>query len=389
MRLSVSLAAVVAVSLGAAAPALAQPKAPPVYVLTPDSYDADEQAEALAVAIRSHVRETAGPGALGETPSSLDAFQQALRCPSYSDPACLDRIAGQLHTNRLVWGRLTRAGGKITVTLHYYVKGRPDRAEQATYSDNLRDANDESLRSVAASLYDKLSGVATSGSVQIHVADTTQGSVYVDGERRARLDRGTAQVTLPLGRHTVELRATGFDPVRQTFEVHGGESALFDPRLLPTGTTVTEADSGPSTRHVVGWGALGLGVVAGVVSGLYAAKYASDASDAKTDRSTYAGNATCGDHLSASVAACNDRSNGQRDSAIAWSFGGAAGALLVTGAVLLLTGGSDEGKVAIAGPGSATGTGTGTGTARAEPNAIRLAPSLGWNAGGVALSGSF
>jgi hypothetical protein len=377
MRLSVSLAAIVAVPavlLGGATPALAQAKAPPVYVLTPDSYDADEQAEALAVAIRSHVRETAGPGALGETPSSLDAFQQALRCPSYSEPACLDKIAAQLHTNRLVWGRLTRGGGKINATLHYYVKGRPDHAEQATYSENLRDANDESLRAVAAALYDKLSGISTSGTVQIHVAETAQGSVYVDGERRARLDRGGARVTLTLGRHTVEVRSTGFDPVRQTFEIHGGEDAIFEPRLLPAGTTVTDTDSGPPTRHIVGWGALGLGVVAGVVSGLYAAKYASDASDAKTDRSTYIGNATCGDHLSASVAACNDRSNGQRDSAIAWTFGGVGGALLVTGAVLLLTGSPDEGKTAAAAPASAS---------------MKLAPTFGWNAGGLSFSGRF
>jgi hypothetical protein len=372
MRHSVSLAAFVGLVLGGTGQALAQApaKAPPVYVLTPDSNDADEQAEALAVAMRSHVRETAGPESLGETPNSLDSFQQALRCPR-TDTSCLDRIAGQLHTNRIVWGRLTRAGaGKLTITLHYYVKGRPDHQEQATYSDNLRDANDESLRAVAAALYDQVTGTSTTGTVRVHVAEGAQGSVYVDGERRARIERGNAQVTLALGHHTVEVRATGSDPVRQAFDISGGENALFEPRLLPAGTTVADTQ-GPPTRKIVGWGAVGLGVVAGVVSGLYAAKYASDASDAKTDRGNYAGSASCGNSLSASSAACSDRSNGQRDSAIAWSFGGVGGALLVTGAVLLLTGNGSEGK------------------AQASASGFHVAPSFGWNAGGMSLSGTF
>ena len=379
MRLTVSLAAVAAIALGGSGQALAQAPAPsknpPVFVLTPDSNDADEQAEALASAIRSHVRETAGPGTLGETPSSLDAFQQALRCPSYSDPSCLDKIAAQLHTNRFVWGRLTRGGGKINVTLHYYVKGRADRSQQATYSDNLREANDESLRAVAASLFDQLTGISTVATVRVHVADTgqgvVQGSIYVDGERRARLDRGSAAVTLPLGHHTVEVRATGYDPVRQSFDVQGGENVAFEPRLLATGTTPVDSE-GPPTRLIIGYGAIGLGVVAGVVSGLFAAKYASDSSDAKTDRATYSGTANCSDHLSPSAAACNDHSNGTRDSALAWTMGGAGGALIVTGLVVLLTGHSDEGKPKTAGV-----------------RDLHLTPSFGGTNGGLSLSGSF
>src|SRR3954453_19863520 len=74
------------------------PRATPVHVLTIDSDDAEDQADALSGAIRSRVR--VAPGwSLQETSHSLSMLTAALRCPQKPDTACLQRIGDQIHTD--------------------------------------------------------------------------------------------------------------------------------------------------------------------------------------------------------------------------------------------------------------------------------------------------
>ena len=83
------------------------PRATPVHVLSIDSDDAEDQADALSGAIRSRVR--LAPGwSLQETSHSLSMLTAALRCPQKPDTPCLQRIGDQIHTDRFIWGTMSK-----------------------------------------------------------------------------------------------------------------------------------------------------------------------------------------------------------------------------------------------------------------------------------------
>ena len=78
------------------APRVARAEAPgahamPVHVLGIDSDDAEDQADALTLALRSRVRSAPG-WSLQETQHTLSMWTAALRCPQRPDAACLARI---------------------------------------------------------------------------------------------------------------------------------------------------------------------------------------------------------------------------------------------------------------------------------------------------------
>ena len=87
------------------------PRTTPVHVLGIDSDDAEDQADALTGALRSRVRSAPG-WSLQETQHALGMLTAALRCPQKPDAACLQRIGDQLHTDRFVWGVMSKVAGK-------------------------------------------------------------------------------------------------------------------------------------------------------------------------------------------------------------------------------------------------------------------------------------
>jgi hypothetical protein len=163
-----------------------------LHVLEIDSDDADDQAEALTGALRSHVR-TAPGWALSETTQSLRMLTAALRCPPRPDPACLRRIGDQIKADRFVWGFLSNSGGhQVTADVHLWTRGKPDVALKEAYSDNVKDQNDDTLRKIATRIFDRLV-VGPTGTIVVH-AGSEGGTVAIDGERRGTLDHGVALV---------------------------------------------------------------------------------------------------------------------------------------------------------------------------------------------------
>ena len=168
LRRAFGLALLAAAALGAASrPAHAEPpsaKATPVYVLSLWTDDADDQADALTQALRSRVRQAQGWSLL-ETPQSFETLAIALKCPPKPDAPCLQRIADQLHADHYVWGTMARkkGAGEVTADVHLWSRGKGDADANETYTDNLKDASDESLRQIAARLFGKLTGGAPPG----------------------------------------------------------------------------------------------------------------------------------------------------------------------------------------------------------------------------------
>src|SRR5580658_3385279 len=214
-------------------PALAGPRPQSIHVLDIDSDDADDQAEALTGALRSRIR-SAPEWLLLDTRQSLSMLTAALRCPQRPDAACLQRIGDQLKSDRFVWGILSRQGAGphfVTADIHLWTRGKPEILAKETYSDNLKDQNDDTLHKIANRVFERLTGGPAS-TVIVH-AGTADGVVVVDGDRTVPLQHGLATLLLRKGEHGIAVQATGFLPMHQDVVVIAGENQDVDVALQP------------------------------------------------------------------------------------------------------------------------------------------------------------
>ncbi len=211
-----------------------------LHVLEIDSDDADEQAEALTGALRSRARSATG-WVLLDTTQSLSMLTAALRCPPRPDAACLQRIGDQLKTDKFIWGVISKAGGhQVTADVHLWARGKQDQSVKETYSDNLKDQNDDTLRKIAGRFFDRLTG-GPAATLVVHVASagapgapwTGDGVVIADGNQRVPLDHGVATLLTSGGPHVLEVQATGFVAARQNVVAATGTSQDLTVELSP------------------------------------------------------------------------------------------------------------------------------------------------------------
>jgi hypothetical protein len=337
------------------------PRTTPVHVLGIDSDDAEDQADALTGALRSRVR-TAPGWSLQETQHSLGMLTAALRCPQKPDAACLQRIGDQLHTDRFVWGVMSKAAGnQVVADVHLWARGRADVVTKETYSDNLQDQNDETLRRIATRILDKLAGTTTKGTITVHAGDA-EGVVWINGQRNRALEHGAATIELIPGRYDVEVRAQGFGTASQeSVVVNPGQDTSVPLKLVPAVQTVATApapESKVSVRRIFGWSLFGLGVVTGIVAGVEGYEFLSAKNDLDNARAQVPSTITdvCGSAPNiqfngAAATACSKYNEAANDRTIVEILAPAAGAFLVTGVVLLLT---DRNKESSAPSSSAT-----------------------------------
>jgi hypothetical protein len=236
-----------------------------VAVLAFDSDDAEEQADALTGALRSRVRASQG-WSLVETNQSLGMLAAALRCPGKPIPAeCEQRIADQIKTERFIFGYVTRGPqpGVVTAEVHLYQRSRPDAVIRETYTENLRDQNDDSLRKIAQKLLDKLG----SSAVGVVVVKGSAGEVVIDGDKRVPLANGAARIELAPGSHSVELVAPDKSSQKRNVLVAAGKESLVD--LTLSSTAPAEPPRTATyfpTRKVIGGALAVIGIGAAVVS---------------------------------------------------------------------------------------------------------------------------
>jgi hypothetical protein len=344
-RFALALLAATPCTLALTRPAQAEApstKAQPVYVLTLSTDDSDDQAEALTQAMRSRVRQVQGWSLL-ESAQSFDTLAIALKCPPRPDAGCLSRIADQLHADHFVWGTLSKGpkAGEVNALVHMWTRGRGDETVSEAYSDNLKDASDESLRAIAVRLFGKLTGGVVGGTLVVHAGDGG-GVVMVDGAQKGRIEGGVARIEAPSGAHTITVRVPGFEAAPQTASVAvGGEQDLtfaLSPSSAAGGDGATK--SAFPMRKVLAYSALVVGGGLLIVSGVETAAWINDSNQSNTDRqnvSKTVGDVCQNGSNTAAVDACRRSKDATTVSTLGWVFGGLGAGLVGTGVILLLT----------------------------------------------------
>lgn len=357
-----------------------------VHVIALDSDDASEdQADALTSALRARVRNTPG-WQTAESNMALSTLLPALKCPTRPDAACLQRIGDQLKTDRFFWGSVTKASiaHQVVAEVHLWARGKPEQVAKETYSDNLKDQNDEALKRVAAQLFERLTGQVAQGTLIVKAPGADKGVVLVDGAAAGQLDHGMSTLLVGAGPHQVDVQVEGMASTAQSVNVGAGSQT--EVAIPVKAGAAGPVETGPSkpfpVKKVVGFSSIGLGVVAGVISAVLAANYASGMSDwdkfrtGKTDPSNSAlpaqqlctaGSPANTAYQSAGVnAACDSARSATTNGTIAWIMGGVGVGLITVGAILVAT---DHPKEESA-PGGTTGR-------------LRILPTFGPNVAGV------
>lgn len=240
----------------------------PVAVLSFDSEDAEDQADAFTGALRSRIRAAQG-WSLIETAQSLGMLTAALKCPSRPPPDCQQRIGEQIKAERYIWGYVMKGPqpGQVTAEIHLYQRGKPDTVIKENYADNLKDQNDDTLRKIAARVLDRLGGQAV-GVVVVRGPSDMNGEVIIDGDKKVPLTSGNARLELAPGSHAIEVvPATGAPPTKRTILATAGKETVVDiAGPATTNPEPTEPEKPFPMRKVVGGvmlaGGIGLGVLA-------------------------------------------------------------------------------------------------------------------------------
>lgn len=368
-----------------------------IAVLGIDSDDVQDQADALADALKARARQAPGWQLMEKSPS-LGSMTVSLKCAAKPDATCQTRIADALKTDRYVWGVMVKAGGggQVNVELHLFRRGKPDFVIRETYSDTLKDQNDEKLRGLARRLFEELTG--TSAGHVLVSAGTGGGEVIVDGGRHVPLVGGKANIEVASGPHTLEVLVPGSTRRAKQVEVQNGAELRVDIDIDP----VAEPPGAPTkpfpTRTVVGGTLAVVGTALAVTSVVFGAKWIGLKGDESTlkaelerskqlaqpNEAVYRGGDPCTDpNLSVKGTSglltrdyCDKSSSAVASSALAIGFG--AGALVAggIGVYLLTTSSSTE-----AGP-SATPRHAST-----KPS-VNVQPLFG-TTNGLSLSGAF
>ena len=187
------------------------------------------------------------------------------RCPQKPDAACLhQRIGDQLHTDRFVWGVMSKVPRERGHGRDSLVDPRasPSVVAKETYSDNLQDQNDETLRKIATRVLDKLAGITTKGTLTVHAGDA-DGVVWINGQKNRALEHGAAMIELIPGRYDIEVRAPGFATATQEgVVVNPGQDTSVPLKMVALALPVAAAaapESKGNARRVLGWTLIGLG----------------------------------------------------------------------------------------------------------------------------------
>jgi hypothetical protein len=226
----------------------------PIHVISIQTPDADDQAEALTKALRMAVR--AMPGwSLADGDYSLEVLALSLKCPEPIDAGCQSRIADQIRTDRYVWGILSKGkGNSVTGELNFWVRGKGTSKVPVDYSANLTEAEDEALKKLATDSVNKLTGGPPKGEVKVK-AGNVAGQVFLDGQPLGALTAGEGTFFVPSGTHQIMVKARGYSDVSTAITVkpNSPTDVIVSP-IIATETTPT------NWKRIGGFVGIGAGV---------------------------------------------------------------------------------------------------------------------------------
>lgn len=273
--LATTLAFATLMSVGAAQASEPGPDTLPIHIISIQTMDADDQAEALTKALRNAVRATPG-WSQGEGDYSLEVLTLSLKCPDPPDASCQSRIADQIRADRYVWGKLDKGkGGNVSGELHFWVRGKGTTDHKVEYSANLTEAQDEALRKIASDALNKLTDGPPKGEVKVK-AGSVAGQVFVDGQPLGALTNGEGTFFVPSGTHSLVVKAPGYADMSTDITVKPNS---------PTDVVVAPVPAGDTTptnwKRIGGFAAIGAGVAFGAV-GIYGTVSVNDVNNDET-----------------------------------------------------------------------------------------------------------
>lgn len=253
--LATALALSASLSLTAADAAEPGPDTLPIHVISIQTPDADDQAEALTKALRAAVR--AMPGwSPGEGDYSLEVLTLSLKCPDPPDAGCQSRIADQIRADRYIWGVLSKGkGGNVVGEVNFWVRNKGTQNYKLDYSANLTESQDEALKKVATEALTTLTGGPPKGEVKVK-AGSVAGQVFIDGQPQGALTSGEGTFFVPAGPHELVVKAPGYADASTQITVKPNS---------PTDVVVAPVAAGDTTptnwKKWAGFGAIGAGAV--------------------------------------------------------------------------------------------------------------------------------
>lgn len=226
----------------------------PIHVISVQTMDADDQAEALTKALRQAVR--AMPGwSQAEGDYSLEVLTLSLKCPEPPDAGCQSRIADQIRADRYVWGVISKGkSNNVVGELSFWVRGKGTTSFKVDYSANLTEAQDDALKKVAMDAIMKLTDGPPKGEVKVS-AGGIAGQVFVDGQPLGALTGGQGTFFVPSGKHELIVKAPGYADMISEITVK--PNAPTDVTVVP----VAVGDKTPTNwKRIGGFIAIGAGV---------------------------------------------------------------------------------------------------------------------------------
>ncbi len=235
--------------------ALAQDGELPVAVLTIQTLDSFEQADALTLALKRAVEDAPG-WSTAKTPKdyALQVLVPSLGCVDPPDAACEAKIADEIKVDRFVWGTMKKEGTDVGGELHFWIRDKGSSKTTYRYSSNLTVAVDDALAGIARQKFEELAGGPATGKVTVR-AGNLDGTVTVDGKPAGTLKGGVATLDLPAGSHTIGIEVAGYEPTSTQVDVKAREAKEVS--LSPT----EKPAEGPPYQKIFGFTLLGLGAV--------------------------------------------------------------------------------------------------------------------------------
>lgn len=187
----------------------AGPGVSPLHVLEFATDDADDQAKALTLALRARVR-ASKDYSLAEGDYALGVFLASLKCGDIPDVGCQGRIADSIKADRYIWGTMRKMpGGQVAVDVHLWQRNIPEVRHQTSYSDNMTVPEEANLQKLADQVLGKLVNFGKIGTVKLSSPQSVEGELFIDGMGNGKFSSGSAELTLPTGEHSFEVRSGG------------------------------------------------------------------------------------------------------------------------------------------------------------------------------------
>lgn len=248
-----------------AAPADAPAAAPatdgelPVAVLTIQTLDAFEQADALTSALKTAVEQADGWSYqnLGKDQALLFLIS-SLGCNDPPDEACEQKIGDELKVDRFVWGTLAKENTEIVGQLHLWTRGTGRKTVQFRFAVGVVVPGDSDFIRLVQEKFEEIAGPPPSAKLTIK-AGTVSGTVMVDGKEAGKIVGGTATIDVPKGSHRIVIVADGYEDMETTVDMKAREERSIT--LMPV-----QKSGGVDVQKVLGFTAIGLGVAAAGVA---------------------------------------------------------------------------------------------------------------------------